>query len=45
MNDHMKEIQKLAEEKGYTVVRYDEFEQKSDEQVRKRHMFVFEETK
>ena len=43
MNDHMKDIQKLAEEKGYGVVRYDEFEHKVDEEIKKRHMFVFEE--
>ena len=38
----MKEIQQMAEDKGYSVVRYDEFDHKTNEDIKKRHMFVFE---
>jgi len=42
MNQDMKEVQKLAEEKGYELVRYDEHNIKKDEEIKDRFLFIFE---
>jgi len=42
MNDDMKELQKSAEKKGYEVTRYEEFDHKSNQKIKKRYMFIFE---
>jgi len=42
MNADMKDLMNDAEEKGYTIVKFDEYEFKTDEQVHKRFLMVFE---
>lgn len=41
----MKDIQLMAEDKGYKLIKYDEYETKMDEELKKRFLFVFEEDK
>lgn len=43
MNTDMKDIQRMAEDKGYKLVKYDEFEAKIDQELKSRFLFVFEE--
>ncbi len=45
MNTDMKDIQQMAEDKGYKLVKYDEYETKMDQELRSRFLFVFEEEK
>ena len=42
MNDDMKEIQELAESKGYEIVKYSKTDNQSNEEIKGRHTFVFE---
>lgn len=41
----MKELIDQADEMGYNLVRYDEFEKKKDEVLQERFMLVFEKEK
>jgi len=42
MNTDMKDIQQMAEDKGYKLVKYDEYKTKMDEEFKNRFLFVFE---
>jgi len=41
----MAELKDKADELGYRLVRYDEFEKKSDEVLKERYLLVFEKRK
>lgn len=43
MNTDMKDIQKMAEDKGYILIKYDEYETPIDQVIHKRFLFVLEE--
>ena len=45
MNTDMKDIQQMAEDKGYKLIKYDEYETKVDQELKSRFLFVFEEEK
>ena len=45
MNTDMKDIQQMAEDKGYIMIKYDEYETAIDKVLHKRFLFVFEEEK
>lgn len=41
----MKDIQLMAEDKGYKLIKYDEYVTPIDQELKKRFLFVFEEEK
>lgn len=43
MNNDMKEIVSAAEQKGYKLVKFDEFSHKDDKMLKTRHSLIFEE--
>ena len=42
MNTDMKDLQQMAEDKGYKLVKFDEYQTKIDQELKTRFLFVFE---
>lgn len=42
MNEDMKDIQKLAEKRGYSIKRFEEYSKTEDEVLKKFCLFIFE---
>ena len=42
MNEDMKELEKVAEDKGYDLVKYDEYQHKINQVFKHRFLMVFE---
>jgi len=42
MNTDMKDLMNAAEDKGYSTVKFDEYEFKTDEKIHKRFLIVLE---
>jgi hypothetical protein len=45
LEQDMKDIEKTLGEKGYNLVRYDEFEHEANDEIAQRYLLVFEKVK